>query len=911
MDRKNDLNSYWVIVRFMMRKHKNILMVMMIAILFTANVSAFANSFFITKNAKESSINGNIKTSAADKLNILNPKGSSIWYMNGTFLIQWSWTGAGTSTAVDLFLNRSSTSLFQIISHDYTTASTNIDWWTVPTNITSTASTFQIYVRETYNHTVHAISPSFTIDTTAVLKDCSVNSLVYLGGETPITWNSTVSNVNIDLYKSSTLVLNIATHSTSSTSQNISREYDPYWSVPRTLAGGSDYRIKITAYGNTSLFTYSPYFTVSTAKSIYYVYLSSSYSQVYPTEVTTIYWEDYGVIPNVDIDLYNGGTLVQNIASDIANGYIYMWIVPATLSTTTTYMIRVSDHDNPGSDYNYSNPFTYNSTHAITYVSVDSSMVYLGDTVYIDWSSTPPVKSVDITLYKGSSSVATIASNYANMENYHWYVTGSYSDGSNYRIRITDHDQPSIFKNSSYFAINTSRQITSVSIDSTVQAGNIGHIDWYSCGLITAVDIQLYHSGSFYQYIAQNVPTSSNTHTSYSWLIPQSESTSSNYAIEVFDHAQHSDHAISSTFSITAYHAPLAPWAVSAGENLRWTAGINIVMNFPDEFWQSVDKALSGLGITNVNSKDTYNAFKAAMPNSWNIKANVESLVHDSDSGYDNVIANLLMKENTNNTYTSVGNYSNSFLQKMENALGPVYSLLYPGEGQSITGDPGNNVPISTSEALALPLNISIVPGLVLPTNYSFSDNWNNMITSFENNPSLMGQFGSWSGFESEAGLNASANATGIQASINCLKLNENSQSILTYFKPGSIWSSGIISLETGLGIVSSFLNANLTLTKFTINSSVNYNSSMVLQKLACVALLQGKFTLANGNALDFTMSVEMYVFQGELSSIAYTYHDAPTGLSLMTIILITAIAIAGVAAAVVIVVVVVRKRRV
>lgn len=869
----------------------------MFCFIFAANVFALAGNFVTSKNAKDLSISGNIKASASSSIIITSPSVSSEWYITGVYQIEWNWANL-YSSHIDLFLYLGAVQKFEIASDVSTNFDSNSYVWTVPSNLTATASTYKIYAQEISNSSDNAFSAAFTINATVFLANCTTDPIVYLGTNTGITWSGTVSSIDTDLYDGTTHISSISSSSLLFVSFGITREFD--WSVPKTLAGGSNYRIKITAHGNSSMYVYSPYFTVNTSKSILGVYISGM-GPIYTTSITYVYWVSHGNIQNVDIDLYNGGTLVQNIVTSATNNNEYLWVVPGTLTTLTTYRIRVSDHDNPNVNYYYSDDFTINATHAISNVNTNS-IVYQGGTLTINWDSTFPVKTVDIKLYQGSSQVAMIASSLVNKGKYYWIVTGSYS-GSNYKILVSDHDQPSIYSFSNTFIINSSYQIVSVDIKSEVQCGNVGNMTWAYYGLISSVNIQLYKSGVFVENIVQNEPNSG----SYNWLIPQSFSSGNNYTIKVSDYGQPSDYAISPKFNITAYQAPKMPWGVSSGENLKWTVGINIVMNFPDTFWQALDSELADMGI-DVSSKAIYQAFEAAMPNSWNIKANVESLVHDSSSNQDDVIASLLMKENTNNTYATMGSYLGPFLQKMQTVLGPLFSFIYPGNLPSVPVDFGNHIPIGSAEPSLTSFGYTgfgsnIMPLLILPTNYSFSDNYNKMIASLQNNSEFISLFGNWSNFESMIGLTESANATGMQSSFNAFKMSNYfanmSSSLMTVL--------GMLEMEE-MEEYSGMLNMNLTLTSLTLNDSVNYNSSMVLQKLASISVAQGKYTTPGGTSYDFFMSVEIYVFQGELSSITYLYHNPSSGIDITTILIFVGLA-SSVAAIVIVTSVILRKK--
>ena len=867
--------------------------------IFGANVFALTGNLVSTNNAKDSSISGKIKTSATSTIKVLQPNSSSIWYITGRYEFKWNWTSM-SSSLVDIFLYKGMVPKHTISNNFWNSYGVYTEDYTVPTDCV-TGNDYKIFIQQSMNHSNNASSAPFTINASAFLNNCHTQSPAHLGEQVHTTWNGSAISVDIALYKSSTFVQTIVS-GYESTSSSLGTMKGFTWIIPRTLAGGSDYQLKISAHGNSTVNTYSNYFTLVTDQTIFDVYI---HSMVYATEIANVYWESWGNIQLVDLDLYNVTSLVQNIAKSVTNMNMYPWIVPTTLPNAT-YLIKVSNHNNPSSIFNSSNSFVFNATHAISNVYINS-WVSVGSMQYIDWDSSPPVKSVDVVLYNGSSPVTTLASNLVNSGRYHWQVLGSYSTGIYYKIKIVDHDQASVYGFSSNFTINASKKIAGVSTPSHAQRGNVVNINWNTYGSIHAVDIKLYQSGSFVENIVLNEPN----HYSYTWLIPSMHPLGGNYKIYVADHDAASDNANSSAFSITGFIPAKMPWGVVPGQEIKWTVGATVVLNFPDEFWNAIDTYLAVLGLSNVHSKDIYNSFKGALPNSWHMKADVESLVYDNSSYADYVIASMYAKENTNSTYAALGSYGIQFMQKMKNALGPVFSLMYPGDIANILPpvDFGLHIPIGgytpSSAPYSFPAGVGgMQPSPIVPMNYSFSDNWNKMIWSLQNDSSFVSKFGSWSSFASAAGLTASANKTGIHASDNGLLMNKYMASIYPFSM------LGVTPIQYAMMYASTFLHANMSVTSLSANASVNYNASMVLQKLSDIEFVKGKFTLPNGNSFDYSISVELYVYQGELSSITYLYHDPPTGLGLTTILIIVGVVGAAAVASVVVGVSVRRRRR-
>jgi hypothetical protein len=76
----------------------------------------------------------------------------------------------------------------------------------------------------------------------------------------------------------------------------------------------------------------------------------------------------------------------------------------------------------------------------------------------ITWSSEGTISSVKIELFKASSLIEELTIIYtANDGNFEFYVPSyeNYQPGSNYRIKISDYDDPNVYDFSDYFSINT------------------------------------------------------------------------------------------------------------------------------------------------------------------------------------------------------------------------------------------------------------------------------------------------------------------------------------------------------------------------------------------------------------------------------------------------------------------------
>ena len=144
--------------------------------------------------------------------------------------------------------------------------------------------------------------------------------------------------------------------------------------------------------------------------------------------------------------------------------------------------------------------WTYPEDVVITVTNPTSSSNWLEWNTYtIQWTSTGNIDDVKIELYKGATLVEEITSALGytiNDGTYAFYVsTAENYDGTNYRIKIIDYDDPNVYGYSDYFSMNVRSgtiTITSPTSTSSWQAGTMHSITWTSTGNILNVDIEIY-----------------------------------------------------------------------------------------------------------------------------------------------------------------------------------------------------------------------------------------------------------------------------------------------------------------------------------------------------------------------------------------------------------------------------------
>jgi parallel beta-helix repeat protein len=355
-----------------------------------------------------------------------------------------------------------------------------------------------------------------------------------------ITWDSTKNvgaKVKIDLYKGANRNRAITTSTPNDGSYT--------WTVPDDQTTGSDFKIKITSTSNSSYYDYSDnYFTIKPgeASSIEVTYPNTSGITWKPGNSYTITWDTTGNVgSNVKIELYKGSSRNYTITSYTSNDGSYTWKVPDSQNEGSNYRIKVTSTSN-SSYYDYSdNYFTIKPDEAssieVTYPNSSGITWEPGDSYNITWTSTGNVGSnVKIELYKGDSHDLTLTSSTSNDGSYTWKVPDSQNEGSNYRIKVTSTSNSSYYDYSDNYFTISSGETPSIKVTYpdasgiTWKPGSIYTITWDSKGDIGSdVKIELYKGASINCTIDSSTPNDG----SFTWRIPESQTTGTDFRVKI------------------------------------------------------------------------------------------------------------------------------------------------------------------------------------------------------------------------------------------------------------------------------------------------------------------------------------------------------------------------------------------
>jgi len=309
------------------------------------------------------------------------------------------------------------------------------------------------------------------------------------------TFEGTINNVKIDLYKGIILKATIVT-STENDGSYTWTEVDP------SLADGSDYKVKVSCVSETGVYGESDEFMIE-EKSITVTEPTSS-TIWSPGDSVDIIWTSNGTISDVKIDLYKGGTFNQTIVSSTENDGAYSWTeVDTSLTFGSDYKVRISCVSD-SSIYGESDEFRIEGK-TITVTEPSSSTIWTkGFSADITWSYIGAINDVRIDLYKGTTLKETIVSSSENDRLYTWTEVNPFlEDGSDYKVMVSCVSDLRIYGESDEFTIEEKAITVTEPTSSTIWSqGDSAEITWTSTGAINNVKIDLYKGITLNQTIA-------------------------------------------------------------------------------------------------------------------------------------------------------------------------------------------------------------------------------------------------------------------------------------------------------------------------------------------------------------------------------------------------------------------------
>jgi len=247
-------------------------------------------------------------------------------------------------------------------------------------------------------------------------------------------------NVYVDVLKSGSLVWWRSAPNTGSFS----------WTIPTTLASGSDYKVRIMSTSNSGIYDLSNgYFTIGQSPPTSSITVTSpNGGEVWaPGSTHTITWNPgTGTGANVKIDLLKAGVVVGTAVASTPNDGSFSWTISSTRPPGTDYKIRVSSTSTTASDTSDST-FTIGTgpppTATITVTSPNGGESWQhGTTHLVTWTYTGnPGANVKIELLKAGAWVGTATSSTplgaGGTGSFSWPISATRALGADYKIRVS------------------------------------------------------------------------------------------------------------------------------------------------------------------------------------------------------------------------------------------------------------------------------------------------------------------------------------------------------------------------------------------------------------------------------------------------------------------------------------------
>lgn len=272
------------------------------------------------------------------------------------------------------------------------------------------------------------------------------------GGETfaagsvcPITWTSDVTSfLRLSLQKAGVDYMLISAKTTNDGA------FD--WTIPETMAAGSDYTVKISSCLNPNLSDVSDAtFEITGGSGSSVTVLAPNGGEIFTSgTLNTITWNS-DVTGNVRITLLKAGAHYALISAGTPNDGSFDWNVPLGLAAGNEYAVKIASVTNAlvfDTSDNYFEVVQGTSGTTVAVTAPNGGEIFvLGTSNDITWTS-DITGNVRITLLKGGVQVATIAFGTPNDGLYTWTVSPMLAPGTDYTVKVGSCINPLVFDES-------------------------------------------------------------------------------------------------------------------------------------------------------------------------------------------------------------------------------------------------------------------------------------------------------------------------------------------------------------------------------------------------------------------------------------------------------------------------------
>ncbi|OGJ89072.1 MAG: hypothetical protein A2268_08730 [Candidatus Raymondbacteria bacterium RifOxyA12_full_50_37] len=555
-------------------------------------------------------------------ISVTSPTVATNVTIGSSLSIQWTATDS-VGSYVRLFLYKGQDSLYRISSSTYYSSNTGSYSWTVTTPQGS-GNDYHIVVQSYYDPGISGTSPAFTISSQysgafAITSPDSSDTLT-AGVYDSIQWTSLGSpGVYINIYLFTSADSQVYTIASGTSNDNIQT-----WTIPSYFASGK-YRIKIESYYDAGLFAFSDTLYLSGLDPDVYendnsrtsasslstdgmvqshtlTYADTDWVSFYPTKGRTYYIRNEGTFQTW-VSLYRG-TSASASYSFYGGTYDATPYLIWTCDSTIIYTIRILPYSS-----GYYGSYTLSIVDAdsldlASFAAPDTMTVWATSSTYdLQWTTDSVMFSdyVYLYLYKDTSYVTTIYSSYLNNNGtYSWSIPAGLATGSNYRIRIVDQSNASIYGFSNYFAIsgqapdayepdNSRGTATPIIIGAPAQAHShsLNDTDWVTFNGQSGKTYLISNDGDHYTrlYVYLGASTSYDTYLyggSYSsspYIFFACDSTATYYInVAVYSSSYYGNYTISvvdaDSLHLATFSSPTVStvWSSGSSYSIQWTS---------------------------------------------------------------------------------------------------------------------------------------------------------------------------------------------------------------------------------------------------------------------------------------------------------------------------------------------------
>jgi hypothetical protein len=336
-----------------------------------------------------------------------------------------------------------------------------------------------------------------------------------------ITWTDNFTgNVEIQLFKGGIF------HSSITTSTPSDGEYT--WNISSSLIQASDYSIRISSVTDGNIFDFSDAdFTLLNEIIVTTPNGGESWQR---GTANTINWTD-NLNGNVKIELFRGGVFDSEITPSTPSDGSFSWDIPVTTAADTEYTVKITSVDNASVfDISDSNFEIFEGMITITLPNGGESWL-AGTTHAITWLDNIN-ENVKIELFKGGFLHSVIDALTSSDGNYFWNIPFTLETGSDYTVKITSVDDPSITdsSNANFTIVGNQVTVTSPNGGETLLETDDYIITWTD-NLTGSVEIQLFKGEP--SVFHSSITTSTPNDGEFTWNPPASTPTGTDYKIKI------------------------------------------------------------------------------------------------------------------------------------------------------------------------------------------------------------------------------------------------------------------------------------------------------------------------------------------------------------------------------------------